>query len=198
LLKDDEFLTWCKRLGFGDTTFEAVAKVRSHGPTRRVGGGRISVSGRYPSRKMGVTIQFESHKVELAFIYRLEHDSSVLEYYDQPPSIPLTYDASDGRRLAVLHTPDFFVIRKEAAGWEECKTEEDLGKLAERAPIGISGIPPVPGDVLQANPTRTSLASTIMFGPMLRSTGPSSKTSSSWMIISALIQHRSVRDPGRT
>jgi hypothetical protein len=35
---------------------------------------------------MGVTIQFESHRVELAFIYQLEHDSSVLEYYDQPPS----------------------------------------------------------------------------------------------------------------
>jgi hypothetical protein len=83
---------------------------------------------------MGVTIQFESHRVELAFIYQLEHDSSVLEYYDQPPSIPLAYDASNGRRLSVLHTPDFFVIRKDAAGWEECKTEEDLGKLAEKSP----------------------------------------------------------------
>jgi putative transposase len=86
LLKDDKFLTWCKRLGLGDTTCETVSKVRSHGPTRRVGGGRSNVSGRYPSRKMGVTIQFESHRVELAFIYQLEHDSSVLEYYDQPPS----------------------------------------------------------------------------------------------------------------
>jgi len=134
LLKDDKFLTWCKRLGLGDTTCETVSKVRSHGPTRRVGGGRSNVSGRYPSRKMGVTIQFESHRVELAFIYQLEHDSSVLEYYDQPPSIPLAYDACNGRRLSVLHTPDFFVIRKEAAGWEECKTEEDLGKLAEKSP----------------------------------------------------------------
>jgi putative transposase len=134
LLKDDKFLTWCKRLGLGDTTCETVSQVRSQGPTRRVGGGRSNVSGRYPSRKMGVTIQFESHRVELAFIYQLEHDSSVLEYYDQPPSIPLAYDASNGRRLSVLHTPDFFVIRKEAAGWEECKTEEDLGKLAEKSP----------------------------------------------------------------
>ena len=134
MLKDDKFLTWCKRLGLGDTTCETVSKVRSHGPTRRVGGGRSNVSGRYPSRKMGVTIQFESHRVELAFIYQLEHDSSVLEYYDQPPSIPLAYDACNGRRLSVLHTPDFFVIRKEAAGWEECKTEEDLGKLAEKSP----------------------------------------------------------------
>src|ERR1700683_35651 len=114
LLKDDKFLTWCKGLGLGDTTCETVSKVRSHGPTRRVGGGRSNVSGRYPSGKMGVTIQFESHRVELAFIYQLEHDSSVLEYYDQPPSIPLAYDACNGRRLSVLHTPDFFVIRKDA------------------------------------------------------------------------------------
>jgi hypothetical protein len=31
---------------------------------------------------MGVTIQFESHRVELAFIYEMEHDADVLEYYD--------------------------------------------------------------------------------------------------------------------
>src|SRR5450759_1546152 len=30
-----------------DTTCETVSKVRSHGPTRRVGGGRSNVSGRY-------------------------------------------------------------------------------------------------------------------------------------------------------
>jgi putative transposase len=34
---------------------------------------------------MGVTIQFESHRHELAAIFELEHDSSVIEYYDQPP-----------------------------------------------------------------------------------------------------------------
>ncbi|MCA1604225.1 MAG: hypothetical protein LC775_01785 [Acidobacteria bacterium] len=39
---------------------------------------------------MGVTIQFESHKNELARIRELEYDPEVLEYYDQPPSIKLT------------------------------------------------------------------------------------------------------------
>jgi hypothetical protein len=38
----------------------------------------------YPSKKMGVTIQFESQSVELGAIYLMEHDESVLEYYDQP------------------------------------------------------------------------------------------------------------------
>jgi hypothetical protein len=63
-----------------------------------------------------------------------EHDSSVLEYYDQPPSIPLAYKANNGRRLSVVHTPDFFVIREGSAGWEECKTEEDLERLADKSP----------------------------------------------------------------
>lgn len=134
MLTDSELGAWCKRLALTSTSCEILTEVRSRPPTRRVGGGRSNVSGRYPSRKMGVTIQFESHRVELPFIYELERDASVLEYYDQPPSIPLAYDASNGRRLSVLHTPDFFVIRKEGAGWEECKTEEGLGKLAEKSP----------------------------------------------------------------
>ena len=46
-----------------------------------MGGGRQNVIGRYPSKKMGVIIQFENHRVELARIYELEHDPEVLEYF---------------------------------------------------------------------------------------------------------------------
>src|SRR5438477_12072759 len=119
MLSSDGLISWFERVDIREPTRRIIQYIRSSPPSRRVGGGRSNVSGRYPSRKMGVTIQFESHRVELAFIYQLEHDSSVLEYYDQPPSIPLAYDASNGRRLSVLHTPDFFVIRTEAAGWDE-------------------------------------------------------------------------------
>ena len=83
---------------------------------------------------MGVTIQFESHRVELPFIYEAEHDSRVFEYYDQPPSIPLVYRAVNGRRLSVMHTPDYFVLREGSACWIECKTKEDLEALASRNP----------------------------------------------------------------
>jgi putative transposase len=81
---------------------------------------------------MGFTIQFESHRVELAAIYEMEHDRDVLEYYDQPPSFKLNYCSSSGRHLGVIHTADYFVIRKESAGWEECKTHDDLVRLSER------------------------------------------------------------------
>lgn len=73
MLNEAEFLLWCKRLGLTDKAQAIVAEVRSRHPTRRVGGGRSNVHGRYPSRKMGVTIQFESHRVELPFVYKLEH-----------------------------------------------------------------------------------------------------------------------------
>ncbi|MGA7255580.1 MAG: Tn7 transposase TnsA N-terminal domain-containing protein, partial [Terracidiphilus sp.] len=78
-----------------------------------------------------MTIQFESHRVELAAIYEMEHDAHVREYFDQPPSIKLLYDSANNRGMGVLHTPDFFVIRDDAVGWEEWKTEEELNRLAE-------------------------------------------------------------------
>lgn len=111
-----------------------IDRIRSCQPARRVQGGRSNVCGRYPSRKMGVTIQFESHRVELAAIYEMEHDADVLEYYDQPPALKLSYASGSGRRLGVMHTPDFFVIRATQAGWEEWKTEEDLLQLADHSP----------------------------------------------------------------
>jgi transposase InsO family protein len=134
LLDATNFLLWCKRLGLTEQAQTAIADVRSRNPMRRVGGGRNNVPGQYPSRKMGVTIQFESHRVELPFVYEYEHDDTVIEYYDQPPSIPLAYQAANGRSLSVMHTPDYFVIRQDSAGWEECKTSEELERLTIKNP----------------------------------------------------------------
>src|SRR5215468_8449161 len=131
MLDDSEVMAWYARHGSSERARSVIDHIRSSAPARRVGGGKRNVTGRYPSRKMGVTIQFESHRVELAAIYELEHDSDVLEYYDQPPSFKLDYRSSSGRHLGVLHTADFFVIRKDRAGWEECKTHDELVSLSE-------------------------------------------------------------------
>jgi hypothetical protein len=79
VLNKDALLVWSQRLGFSEQAELVIHKIRSADPARRVRGGRGNVSGRYPSRKMGVTIQFESHRVELAGIYEMEHDAEVLE-----------------------------------------------------------------------------------------------------------------------
>jgi putative transposase len=134
MLTPDELVSWFQRLSTPEPARTTINHVRSSGPSRRVGDGRSNVSGRYPSKNMGVTIQFESHWVELAGIYEMEHDAAVLEFFDQPPPIKLEYESATGKRLGVLHTPDFFVIRETEAGWEEWKTEEDLQRLGERNP----------------------------------------------------------------
>jgi putative transposase len=56
---------------------------------------------------MGCSIQFESHRDELPFVYLLEHDPQVLEFYDQPyGQIKLTYPNKDGtRKVTAKHTP---------------------------------------------------------------------------------------------
>jgi putative transposase len=91
-----------------------------------VGSRAGNVSGAYASRKMGCTIQFESHKVELWAIYTMEHDPHVLEYYDQPLHLDLTYAARSGRTTTVKHTPDFLVCMSEGVWLEEWKPEDKL------------------------------------------------------------------------
>jgi len=132
MLNRGDLNAWYKRLGIAERTQVVIDQIRSSNPERRVRGGRSNVSGQYPSRKMGVTIQFESHRVELAGIHEMEHDARVLEFFDQPPPIILAYNSAQGRPLSVRHTPDFFVLRQDGAGWEEWKTEEDLHRLAEQ------------------------------------------------------------------
>jgi putative transposase len=134
MLEQDQFLHWLRKLNLSERAESLIQQIRSSNPTRLVQSGRGNVSGRYPSRKMGVTIQFESRKNELARIQELEYASDVIEFYDQPPSIKLEYQSAAGKKLAVLHTPDFFVIRETSAGWEECKMEEELNRLAEKSP----------------------------------------------------------------
>jgi len=133
-LKDEELDDLVQGLGLPQRAQAVIAAIRSSPPARRVRSAAGNVSVRYPSRKMGQVVQAESHRNELAGIYEKEHDLDTLEYYDQPPPIKLVYQARSGRGVGVWHTPDFFVIRRDAIGWEEWKTEEDLLHLTEQMP----------------------------------------------------------------
>ena len=73
----------------------------------------------------------------------MEHDSQTLEYYDQPQAITLDYKSANDRCQVVRHTPDFFVLRQDAAGWEEWKTEDELNRLEHSPNRYCSSIGPV-------------------------------------------------------
>jgi putative transposase len=133
-LNPREFEQWCQTLKLPAAGIESIAEIRSAPPSRRVQGRASNVSGTYPSQKMGLTIQFESHKVELWAIYLMEHDPNVLEYYDQPSCFKIQYSNKAGRKIGHYHTPDFFVLSNESAAWVEWKTEAELEKLSEKYP----------------------------------------------------------------
>src|SRR6266705_1118105 len=136
------FKTYCRRLGFlkktddeaQDEAQDVLIKIRSAPPTRTPGSNWGNVAVWYPSKKMGFIVKAESHKVEFARVLQHEHDDDVLEYYDQPPSIPIEYLDKNKHLQRVIHTPDYFVFRYGSAGWEECKPEQELIRQAQQRP----------------------------------------------------------------
>ena len=134
MLTETELFQLYQHLSLSQQARKIIEEIRSSPPVRRVRSAAGNVSVRYPSRKMGIIIQAESHRNELAGIYEKEYDPETLEYYDQPSRIKLVYKAKNGRRVGIWHTPDYFVIRSDSIGWEEWKTEAELLRLAEQMP----------------------------------------------------------------
>jgi putative transposase len=130
MMQELAFSLWCDRLHLSEDAQKITRQIRSSEPVRRKRSRVGNWTGRYPSHKMGKTIQFESRTEEFSAIITHEYDVTVLEYYDQPSKIEMRYLAQSGRPIVIWSTPDFFVLRTDRAGWQEWKPEEKLVELA--------------------------------------------------------------------
>ncbi len=90
----EAFPTWSQRLQLSSETEALIASIRSSPPVRRVSGRANNITGRYPSPKMGVSIQFKSEYVEFWAIYGMERDEDVLEFYDQSSRSPVAFETA--------------------------------------------------------------------------------------------------------
>jgi putative transposase len=126
MLDEAELETYFMRHNLSAMARQVVRKVRSSPPTRRVKSGHSNVACRFASRKMGMTIQAESHRNELPAVVTWDADKVTHEFYDQPLKVKLRYRAKNGRWVNHLATPDFFLLQEGFTGWVECKTEEWL------------------------------------------------------------------------
>jgi putative transposase len=134
-LSDEEFERLFLSLGLAQEARDYANRIRNSEPVRLVRSGKKNVKGRYSSRKMCLTIQFESHTCELPYIIDIEYNQEdVLEYYDQPDTYAIEFKNRNNRNVRPTYTPDFFVIRKTGMEFVECKTEEELLKLANEQP----------------------------------------------------------------
>lgn len=123
-----------KALGLTPSGQAYVKRVRASDPSRKVQGGRGNVCVRYASRKMRHTVQCESRKPEFMFAVHSEFDDNILEYWDQPEALKLTYLSAAGRNLSHFHTPDFLVLGSDEITLVSCKTESELQQLAKDSP----------------------------------------------------------------
>ena len=107
MLNPQEFDDWCRQISLSQEARSIIEQIRSQEPIRRVKSSGINVRGDYASRKMGKTIQFESHKVELPGIEEYEEDSDVLEYYDQPYQFTKEMEIKQWKNSKSLPHPRF-------------------------------------------------------------------------------------------
>lgn len=123
------------KLATQGATAECIAYMREalEAPSRNTASGPRHMSGKFPSRKMGVSIGFESQTLESNAARRMEHDDRVWLYLDQAPKIKLTYKINNKNRGYQV-TPDFVAARGDRVVLIECKRLAVVQKEAVRRP----------------------------------------------------------------
>ncbi len=135
MMSQDEFDAWCDRLNLSSEAIAVIADIRASAPARRVASTHASAATRYYSDKMGWSVGTESRTIELAVAREKDNDDDIIEYYDQPPKVWLSYLSPKGRKMAPIETTvDLFAIGRNWAGWFECKPEEKLEELSAHNP----------------------------------------------------------------
>ncbi|MBV9356619.1 MAG: hypothetical protein JO023_13965, partial [Chloroflexi bacterium] len=133
-MDDAAFHQWARACGLAPSDFTYLGALRAGPPVRRLRATPRAGPVRFPSRKMGTVVQCRSRLDGLPMAYELEHEATVLEYYDLPTTLHLHYTARSGKRAAIESIPDFLVIRRDGAGFVECRSEPELEALAAAAP----------------------------------------------------------------
>jgi putative transposase len=66
MFSEHDFQSWCQSLKLSEQAQSLISQIRASDPSRHVRSAAGNVSGRYPSRKMKRTIQFESHRTDFS------------------------------------------------------------------------------------------------------------------------------------
>lgn len=123
MLPDSAFAAWCSRRKLSHEAIEILQQIRTSRPIRKVPQNKAAIPNTFSSKKMERAIQFELYSVEFPFIYEAEHDDDILEFWCQPSTFEISYAGANGRLMRHPHTPDYFVIHRDSAGWIDVKDQ---------------------------------------------------------------------------
>ena len=135
IVSTQDLLNHLPNYGLSNTAEEYVKTTLLSEPSREVGqNARNSVSGAFSSPSQGITIQYESHTAELAWLFRWELDSDVLGFRDQPPMVNIRKADKNGVMRNTTYTPDYLLFRKNEVVVVEVKTAKEVIKLSKKYP----------------------------------------------------------------
>lgn len=113
-------------MGLTQAQREELEGMIAKSPGRDVGKSALkSIRAAVPSKKNGAIRVVESHTCELAFLYELELDPTVLGYYTQVPCAAILRERN-GKAHVSGATLDFLVFRADSIELVECKYENWL------------------------------------------------------------------------
>lgn len=135
MLSERDFENYCRQVGLSGLAREYVERVRSSEPSRMVGTrAKSNIVSFVSSEKMGMTISTESRMPERAFVTLCEHDSRVLEFWDQPEQIKVVIQDKNDRTKSIWYTPDFMVLGRDGVVLVEVKDKGAAEELVKSSP----------------------------------------------------------------
>jgi putative transposase len=133
MIPDDNFLKMYLARRVCEPAKKYIDRLRK-APAHVPRGSSRAVTGIFESRKIGESIHYKGHMVQLPLIIQMEHDPDVLAYYDGLEKIKLTYELPDGKKHSELYAPTFLKITEQSIVFVECWSESELEKLFIKSP----------------------------------------------------------------
>ena len=121
-------------IGISEDGRTYVIRAIEAGPTRNVSDGVSNVTGFAPIPWLGESIPFESKNVEAVFVATLAFDETVVQIIAQPAPIKIEWVTIDGKKRSTWHRADYLVICTDRILLVECKDEDKLEELEQKAP----------------------------------------------------------------
>jgi len=136
MLNSEQFASLLTSWSLPITGRAYIEQVRAAEPARLVRSrGTRNTPMRFASQLMGRVIQAESATVEGALVRQCEYDHlNVLEYWDQPTTVPLVITNKNDKRQRTTHTPDYLILGPSGPRVVECKTADRAKQLASTRP----------------------------------------------------------------
>lgn len=134
MLEEKDLEEHFDRLGISPEARLRIRWIRENAPIRAVGGGSRNTVCRFSSRKMKFVVEAEAFNTEYAAYEEFDNDETTYEFYPQPCKLRLDYVNANGKLVHPDITPDIFVVCRDYFAFIECKTEEELLKLAQEQP----------------------------------------------------------------